>query len=149
MSKSIGNHIYSLAELLWPINRSITGNGLRETLRIIKRNHIPDLKIKSVPSGSKAFDWTVPKEWKIDDAYIIDPKEKKICNFKENNLHVVNYSKPINKEISLEELDKYLHSLPEEPNAIPYITSYYKEQWGFCIQHKLRKRLVKENTGYV
>ena len=79
MSKSIGNQIYSLAELLWPINRSITGNGLRETLRIIKKNHIPDLKIKSVPSGSKAFDWTVPKEWEIDDAYIIDPKGKKFA----------------------------------------------------------------------
>ena len=81
MSKPIGNQIYSLAELLWPINRSITGNGLRETLRIIKRNHIPDLKIKSVPSGSKAFDWTVPKEWEIDDAYIIDPKGKKNLQF--------------------------------------------------------------------
>ena len=143
MSKSIGHQIYSLAELLWPINRSITGSGLRETLKIIKKNHIPNLKIKSVPSGTKVFDWTVPKEWEIDDAYIIDPKGKKICNFKKNNLHVVNYSKPVNKEISLEELDKHLHSLPEEPNAIPYITSYYKEQWGFCIQHKLRKSLVK------
>ncbi len=143
LSKSIGSQIYSLAKLLMPINRSITGKGLRASLQIIKKNHIPSLKIKSVQSGSKIFDWKVPQEWEIKDAYIIDPKGKKLCNFKESNLHVVNYSIPVNKDISLEELNKHLHSIPSQPNAIPYVTSYYKKQWGFCIQDKLRKKLKK------
>lgn len=139
----LGQNIYNLAKELWPINRSITGKGLRKTLEIIKNNHIPELRIRSIESGSKVLDWTVPKEWEISEAYIIDPHGKKICDFKENNLHVVNYSKPVNKKISLEQLDKHLHSISSQPSAIPYVTSYYKEQWGFCIQDKVRKKLKK------
>lgn len=139
----LGQNIYNLAKELWPINRSITGKGLRKTLEIIKNNHIPELKIRSIKSGSKVLDWTVPKEWEISEAYIIDPHGKKICDFKENNLHVVNYSKPVDKKISLEQLNKHLHSIPSQPSAIPYVTSYYKEQWGFCIQDKVRKKLKK------
>lgn len=134
--------IYKLAEKLWPINRSITGQGVRETLQEIKKI-IPELKIKSVKSGKKVFDWTVPKEWKISDAYIICPSGKKICDFKKNNLHIVSYSIPINKKVSLEELNKHLFSLPKQPEAIPYVTSYYKRFWGFCITDKERLKLVK------
>ena len=128
----IGKEIYKFALELWPINRSITGEGTRQTLRKISK-HIPHLKIKSVPSGTQVFDWTVPKEWNVKKAYIITPDGKKICNFLENNLHLVGYSIPFEGSLSLEELKKHLYTLPDQPNAIPYITSYYEERWGFCI----------------
>lgn len=128
----IGNEIYNLATKLWPINRSITGQGVRETLNIIS-NILPNLKIHSVPSQTKVFDWTVPKEWEVKKAYIIDPKGKKICDFSENNLHLVGYSIPFEGDISLDQLKEHLYTLPEQPNAIPYITSYYEERWGFCL----------------
>ncbi|WP_081628426.1 DUF4910 domain-containing protein [Novispirillum itersonii] len=133
----IGNEIYKLAEKLWPINRSLTGEGVRQTLRIIQ-NELPELKIFEVPSGTQVFDWVVPKEWNVSDAYIITPSGKKICDFKKNNLHLVGYSTPIRLKLSLAELQEHLHSLPNQPNAIPYITSYYKERWGFCISHEER-----------
>jgi aminopeptidase-like protein len=129
----VGLKMYKLMEDLYPICRSITGDGVRETLEIIKKN-IP-LEIFEVPTGTKVFDWEVPKEWNINDAYVISPSGEKIIDFKESNLHIVNYSIPIRKKISLNELKKHLHSIPEKPNTIPYLTSYYKEDWGFCIQH--------------
>jgi aminopeptidase-like protein len=138
--KSIANDIYALAEKLWPINRSITGDGVRETLSIIK-NELPDLNTFEVPSGTQVFDWVIPKEWRIRDAYIITPSGKKICKFKENNLHLVSYSVPVQKKINLMELQGFLYSLPDQPNAIPYITSYYTERWGFCLTHKERENL--------
>lgn len=138
----IEEKIYLLAKNLWPINRSITGEGVRETLSKIKEV-IPELKIFEIKSGTKVFDWTVPKEWKINDAYIITPKGKKICSFKKNNLHLVGYSIPVHEKISLSELQKYLHSLPDQPSAIPYVTSYYKKRWGFCITQKQRDQLKK------
>ena len=128
----IGNEIYDLATKLWPINRSITGQGVRETLNVIS-DILPNLKIHSVPSQTKVFDWTVPKEWKVKKAYIINPKGKKICDFSENNLHLVGYSIPFEGDISLDKLKEHLYTLPEQPNAIPYITSYYEERWGFCL----------------
>ena len=128
----IGTEIYQLARELWPINRSITGNGVRETLKRISKE-IPSLGIKSAPSGTQVFDWTVPQEWNVKQAYIITPNGKKICDFSKNNLHLVGYSVPFEGKISLDELKKHLHTLPEQPNAIPYITSYYKKRWGFCI----------------
>ena len=128
----IGNEIYNLATKLWPINRSITGQGVRETLNVIS-DILPNLKIHSVPSQTKVFDWTVPKEWEVKKAYIIDPKGKKICDFSENNLHLVGYSIPFEGDISLDQLKEHLYTLPEQPNAIPYITSYYEERWGFCL----------------
>ena len=140
--KKVGTYIYQLCEDLWPITRSITGAGVRETLNIIKR-HLPDLVVCEVPTGTKCFDWTVPKEWNIRDAYVIDPNGNKIIDFKDNNLHVVSYSTPIKKTLSLSELQKYLHSLPDQPDAIPYVTSYYQERWGFCLTDNQRKMLVE------
>jgi aminopeptidase-like protein len=137
-----GDEIYNLMEKLWPICRSITGDGVRETLNIIK-NQINDLKIIEVPSGTKCFDWKIPKEWNVKDAYVIDPDGKKIIDFKQSNLHLVNYSISINREMDLEELNKNLYSLPKQPNAIPYVTSYYKDDWGFCIQDHKRRNLKK------
>jgi aminopeptidase-like protein len=103
---------------------------------------LPSLEIHEVPSGTKAYDWEVPREWRIRDAYIITPGGKKICNFNENNLHVLGYSVPIRAKMSLQDLQKNLHSLPSQPNAIPYITSYYKDNWGFCIADNQRQDLV-------
>ena len=137
---STGQKIYDLALKLWPINRSLTGQGTRETLSIIKKE-IPNLEIKEIPSGTKVFDWIIPKEWKITEAWIIDPDGNKICNFAENNLHVVGYSFPVNKKINLNELNDHLYSLPNQADAIPYVTSYYEERWGFCIADNERKKL--------
>jgi aminopeptidase-like protein len=128
-----GREIYRLMEELFPICRSITGAGLRQTLEII-RTHIP-LVIHEVPSGTRVFDWTVPKEWNIRDAYLRDPKDEKIVDFKRSNLHVVGYSVPVRKTMSLPELKKHLDTLPEHPDWIPYRTSYYREDWGFCLSH--------------
>jgi aminopeptidase-like protein len=135
-----GSEIYQLCVDLFPICRSITGNGVRETLNIIKA-HLPDLKINEIPTGTQAFDWVVPREWNIRDAYVLDPEGQKIIDFKESNLHVVGYSIPVDKTLPLEELQTHLYSLPDQPNAIPYITSYYKERWGFCLTNNQRNEL--------
>jgi len=136
---TLGNKMHGLAKSLFPICRSITGDGVRDSLKIISE-HIP-IKINEVPSGTEVFDWTVPKEWNINDAFIEDKNGKKIIDFKKNNLHVVGYSTPIDKWVDLSILQKHLHSLPDQPNAIPYVTSYYKENWGFCLSHNDRKKL--------
>jgi aminopeptidase-like protein len=143
----IGNEIHQLAKELWPICRSITGNGVRETLSIIKR-HLPNLKTFEVPTGTQCFDWTVPKEWNIRDAFVIDPDGNKIIDFKISNLHVVGYSTPVNKKLSLEELKEHLYTLPEQPDAIPYITSYYSPHWGFCLTQTQFEQL-KEGEYHV
>lgn len=127
---------------LWPICRSISGDGLRESFDILKE--VIPLNTYEIPTGTKVFDWTIPKEWNIDDAYIISPDGKKICDFKQNNLHVVNYSIPVDKEVDYDELIKHIHTLNNQPNAIPYITSYYKETWGFCISKKELDKLPKK-----
>ena len=134
-----GHYMHTVMKELFPICRSITGNGVRETLNII-RNHIP-LTIFDVPSGTKVFDWTVPKEWNIRDAWIMDDRGEKIVDFKNNNLHVLGCSSPVDQTVSLAELQQHLYSLEKQPDAIPYVTSYYKERWGFCIQHNLRVSL--------
>lgn len=139
--ESIGYEIHKLAQDLWPINRSITGDGVRQTLSVLK-NIIPDITIHEVATGTEVFDWIIPKEWKVNDAYIITPNGTKICSFKENNLHLVGYSIPINKKISLLELQNNLYSIPEQPTAIPYVTSYYQERWGFCITQLMRDSLL-------
>ena len=138
----IGNEMFLMAKRLWPINRCITGTGLRETLDIIA-TELPLLQKKRIPTGTKVFDWTIPNEWYVEDAFIICPSGKKICDFKKNNLHLVAYSIPINKEMKLRELQKHLFSIPDKPNAIPYVTSFYKKTWGFCIKDKDRKNLKK------
>jgi aminopeptidase-like protein len=132
--KNIGQQIYQLIAELYPICRSISGNGFRQTMEIIQR-HIP-LKIHEVPTGTQVFDWTVPKEWNIRDAFLKNANGKKIINFRESNLHVLNYSIPIKAHLSLEDLKKHLFTLPDRPEWIPYKTSYYKEDWGFCLSHK-------------
>ena len=144
MQDNLPKEIYNLAKKLWPINRSITGDGVRETLSIIKKE-IPKLKIFEIPSGTRVFDWTIPKEWRVRDAYIVTPSGKKICEFKKNNLHLIGYSSPVNLELSLTQLQDYLHSLPNQPTAIPYVTSYYEERWGFCISHEERQNLQDGN----
>jgi aminopeptidase-like protein len=128
-----------LIEELYPICRSITGDGVRRTLDLIGR-HIP-LEVHEVPSGTRVFDWTVPKEWNIRDAYVIDPDGNKIIDFKASNLHVLNYSVPVDARVTLDELKKHLYTLPEHPDWIPYRTSYYQERWGFCLTHNQYQKL--------
>lgn len=130
----IGQKMYNWACDLFPLNRSITGQGNRETLQYLK-NIIPNLNIKNFKSGDEVFDWTIPDEWHIDEGYIEDELGNKIIDFKNNNLHILGYSEPIDAWISLDELKEHLHSLPEQPDAIPYLTSYYKKRWGFCLTH--------------
>ena len=134
--------IYKLKEQLFPICRSITGNGLRESLKIISKE-IP-LNILEIPTGTKAFDWEVPKEWNIKDAYVKDLKGNKIIDFKKSNLHILGYSTPFQGIISHEELMEHIYTLPEIPEAIPYLTSYYKERWGFCLEHQRLKELNQD-----
>lgn len=135
-----GQKIYQLCKELFPINRSLTGDGVRETLNILKRE-IPKLNIYEVPTGTKCFDWEIPKEWNVKEAYIINPDGEKICDIKETNLHLMGYSVPVDKTLNLDELNSHLYSLPELPTAIPYVTSYYSQRWGFCISDNQRQKL--------
>jgi aminopeptidase-like protein len=137
----IGAEIHALAARLFPICRSITGEGIRDTLAIIKEE-LPDLVIHEIPSGTPCFDWTIPREWNIRDAYIANSDGEKIVDFKASNLHVVSYSVPVDREIELEELQAHLHSRPDRPEAIPYVTSYYEDRWGFCLTHRQRESLT-------
>lgn len=134
--------MFDWAKALFPINRSITGKGVRDTLQFFKQI-IPELEIKSFPTGFRAFDWEVPKEWNITDAYIKDCNGKKIVDFQINNLHVVGYSEPISEYIELEDLISHLYYLENQPDAVPYVTSYYKKKWGFCLTYNQFKTLKK------
>jgi aminopeptidase-like protein len=129
----LGEAIYGLAQELFPICRSITGNGVRETLRILAR-HIP-LEIREVATGTPVFDWVVPREWNISGAYIEDDAGRRVVDFRDNNLHIVGYSQPFRGKVELDELKKRIHTLPAQPELIPYRTSYYSETWGFCMAH--------------
>ncbi|MBL8072826.1 MAG: DUF4910 domain-containing protein [Nitrospira sp.] len=136
-----------LMEELYPICRSITGEGVRETLKIIQ-TRIP-LEVREVPSGTKVFDWTVPLEWNVSDAYVMNRAGKRVIDFQSHNLHLMSYSVPVRKTMSLEELRPHLFSLPAHPEWIPYRTSYYKENWGFCIRHADLQRLSDEEYDVV
>lgn len=133
VTENIGEQAQGLIAELYPICRSITGNGVRQTLGILGRQ-IP-LKIREVPTGTSVFDWTVPREWNIRDAYVRCPRGEKIIDFQKSNLHVLSYSVPVNTTLSLSELKRHLHTLPAHPEWIPYKTSYYQETWGFCLSH--------------
>ena len=137
-----GAELFEMVSALYPICRSITGNGLRESLRQIQ-NHI-GLSLHEVPTGTQVFDWVVPKEWNIHDAYIKDSRGTRVVDFQKCNLHVVNYSLPVNQKMRLSELRKHLFALPENPDWIPYRTSYYKESWGFCLTQRLLDSLADE-----
>ena len=134
---------YNIAKIkLFPITRSLTGDGVKKTLNIIK-NEFQKLKIKKLKSGTKVFDWKIPEEWNVTDAYVIDKYNNKIIDFKKNNLHLIGYSIPIKKKLQKKELFKNLYFLKNQPKAIPYITSYYKRRWGFCISYNEYKILDK------
>lgn len=137
-----GEAMYQLIRRLYPICRSITGNGVRDTLSILQE-YIP-LQIHEVPSGSPVFDWTIPHEWNIRDAYIKNSKGEKIVDFHQSNLHVLNYSIPVKGKFSLQELRPHLFTLIDKPDWVPYRTSYYKEAWGFCISHLLLESLQED-----
>ena len=136
----VGEEMYEWATKLFPIPRSLSGEGVRETLRYL-RTIIPDLEMKEIPSGSQVGDWTVPDEWNVREAWIADATGKKIIDFTECNLHLVGYSIPFSGEMTREELEPHLYSLPEQPDAIPYVTSYYERRWGFCLTQNQRDKL--------
>ncbi|MFW6191935.1 MAG: DUF4910 domain-containing protein [Gemmatimonadota bacterium] len=138
-SEKLGRDLRSFLEELYPICRSITGDGVRETLRRIGRR-IP-LEVREVPTGTPVLDWTVPREWNIREAWIEGPDGERIVDFRDHNLHVMSYSVPVDRRLSLEELRPHLHSLPEHPGRIPYRTSYYTEDWGFCLRHSTLESL--------
>lgn len=138
--QEVGFWCHDLARELWPINRSLTGPGVRQTLARLQQE-VPELVVHEVPSGSSAFDWTVPDEWILRDAFVEDESGARIIDIADSNLHVVGYSEPVDMWVDRDELDGHLYSLPEQPDAIPYVTSYYKRRWGFCLTQKKRDAL--------
>src|SRR5258706_9047658 len=143
----VSEAMYELIWELYPIYRSITGNGVRETLRHVGK-HI-SLKVREVPTGTQVFDWTVPKEWNIRDAYVKNSDGIKVIDFKKSSLHILNYSTPISKRMSLAELREHLYSLPDHPDWIPYKTSYYQERWGFCLSQNQLDSLAEGSYDVV
>lgn len=130
----LGEEMYALTRRLYPIPRSITGDGVRETLAVLAER-VP-LQVHEVPSGTKVFDWTVPREWNVREAWIKDPSGRKVVDFRDHSLHLVGYSVPVHRKLPLAELREHLFSLPNQPDLVPYRTSYYDETWGFCLPHE-------------
>lgn len=128
-----------LLERLFPLCRSLTGDGVRRTLRDLQS--IADFELGEIPSGTRCYDWQVPDEWSIRDAYVAAPGGERLIDFQHSNLHVVGYSTPVDAEMTFDELDPHLHTLPSLPEAIPYRTSYYRREWGFCLSHAAYERL--------
>ncbi len=145
MVENRGQAMYDLADKIFPYCRSITGQGVRDTLADLKEyigmDNGPELKVYEVPCGTKVFDWTVPKEWVIRSAYIEDESGNHIIDMAENNLHVLGYSAPVDRWVELDELVNYIYTLPDAPDAIPYVTSYYKERFGFCMSENQKQSL--------
>src|ERR1700722_16188553 len=129
-----GDEIFAFATRIFPICRSITGDGVRRTLREI--GSLVALEMREVPTGTEVFDWTVPREWNIRDAYVKNGAGDKVVDFAQSNLHVMSYSIPVRKRVSLAELKEHVHTLPEQPDLIPYRTSYYADNWAFCLAHR-------------
>lgn len=142
----IGREIYDLAAAIFPICRSITGNGVRETIDVLSK-HLPILR-QELPTGTPILDWTVPKEWSITDAYIKNSDGERVIDFRHSNLHVVNYSVPVRAKMPIDELKKYIFTLPDQPDLIPYRTSFYKEAWGFCMSQRQLKILESAGGEY-
>jgi aminopeptidase-like protein len=142
-----GDKIFAFATQIFPICRSITGDGVRQTLRQI-RVHLP-LDMHEVPTGTQVFDWTIPREWNIRDAYIKNGRGEKVVDFARSNLHVMSYSIPVRKRVRLAELKEHIYTEPEQPDLIPYRTSYYSDNWAFCMQHRLLESLREDSYEVV
>ena len=149
LDSKIKEDMYELCKDLFPICRSITGNGVRETLSILNQVIDENIKIYEISSGTQVFDWRVPKEWNIKEAYIENSRGQRIIDFQNNNLHVVGYSTPVDKIVDLQELKSIVYTQPDQPDAIPYITSYYKERYGFCMSQNQFNSLLEDNYHIV
>jgi aminopeptidase-like protein len=141
-ARAIGSELHARIRRLYPICRSITGDGVRNTLQLISEEI--DVQTEEIPTGTAVFDWTIPREWNIRDAYIKNAAGVRVVDFNASNLHVVNYSVPVREQLTLPELRPHLHSIPQHPDWIPYKTSYYTEDWGFCLSHKQLESLCEE-----
>ena len=141
-------NILNFAKSIWSFNRSLSGEGNRATLKKIKEI-VKKLNIKSIKSGSKCFDWKIPNEWNVNSAYFEDEKKNRYCDFKKNNLHLLGYSVKKKVKLSYNELIKKIHFIKNKPNSIPYVTSYYKKDWGFCLSYKDFKKLNKNHKFFV
>ena len=147
MKKIFSIKMMNWAIELFPINRSITGDGLRSTIKFIQKKINQNFKKKKIKTNTKVYDWKIPKEWSVKKAFIIDTKGNKICDFKDNNLHLLGYSTKINKVMNFERLKKNIFYIKKQPNSIPYLTSYYKNNWGFSLKYNQFKKL-KKNRKY-
>jgi aminopeptidase-like protein len=147
VAENVGDELFSFATAIYPICRSITGEGVRQTLRAIGK-HI-DLDVREVRSGTAVFDWSIPREWNIRDAYIKNERGEKVIDFARSNLHVMSYSVPVRQRLSLAELKPHIYTLPDQPDLIPYRTSYYADNWAFCMPHRLFESLTDETYEVV
>ena len=145
----LGQELYALVERLYPIPRSLTGDGVRETLAVLERDVGVDLRTYEIPAGTPVYDWVIPKEWRLTGAYIATLDGVRVVDVADSNLHVVGYSRPVRERMTREALDGHLHSLPDQPELVPYRTSYYGETWGFCLAHDVRETLTADEYEVV